>query len=160
MAGSGSLVFKTRVLAQAHPLSPEAHRYVNRVVARERSTRPQEEMGDWAGNGLTIGYCLRRIEEVEVLGVGSETGTLEVNRVDELTSGVASAMRSSAFQANYLLAEETIVSTLDDLIRGEIERRLDHLKETVSEETWGELEEYIAWWVIKGYALRVVETDT
>lgn len=158
MSDQDSLVFKARALAQAHPLSPSAERYVNQIVARERTTQPQAEIGIWAGNGLTVGYCLRRIEEVEVTGERMEHTDLEFDRADSLASEVAGAIRTEAPDGTFLLAEAKVVETLDDLIAGEIDRRLDHWKGTVSADTWAELEEYIAWWVVKGYALRVAET--
>lgn len=158
MSDQDSLVFKARALAQAHPLSPSAERYVNQVVARERITQPQAEIGTWAGSGLTVGYCLRRIEEVEGTGDRLDPRALDFTEADARASEVAASIRTQAPDGTFLMTEETIVETLDDLIAGEIDRRLDHWKGTVSAETWGELEEYIAWWVVKGYALRIAET--
>lgn len=160
MPDQDSLVFKARALAQAHPLSPSAERYVNRVVARERTTQPQAEIGIWAGNGLTVGYCLRRIEEVEVTGERMDATDLVFDVADARASDVAASIRTDAPDGTFLMSEETIVRTLDELIAGEIDRRLDHWKGTVSTDTWAELEEYIAWWVVKGYALRIAETTT
>lgn len=153
-----SLVFKVRALAQAHPLSNGAHRYLNQLVARESDAQPQREIGAWAGYGLTVGYCLRRIEEVEILGSRSEASPLSFEEADRLSSRLTVEIRTAGADGRYLMSEDIVVTTLDDLIAGEIERRLDQWKGTVPKETWRELEEYIAWWVIKGYALRIVET--
>ena len=38
--------------------------------------------------------------------------------------------------------------------------RLDHWRESIDDKAWTEMEEYITWWVVKGYALRVAETMT
>ena len=149
--------FQARALAQAHPLSSSAHRYVNRIVARERASQPQPEMGLWAGNAITIGYCLRKLEEVESSGTPHEITALEFDDADSIASRIASQIRTSEPDV-FLLDSDSIVDSLDELIAGEIDRRLDHWKGTVNSETWAELEEYIAWWVIKGYALRVAES--
>lgn len=158
MAQGQSLVFRARALAQAHPFSSGAQRYVNRIVARERASQPQAEIGIWAGNGLIAGYCLRRIEEVDVQGERSDTNDLDFDELDAEATRIGEAIRTDSPDDLFLLNEATVIETLDDLIHGEIDRRLDHWKGTVADETWRELEDYIAWWVIKGYALRVAET--
>jgi hypothetical protein len=53
--------------------------------------------------------------------------------------------------------EEKVIEALDRIIAGEIDRRLSHWEDTIDPQTWEELENYIAWWVIKGYAMRVAE---
>lgn len=153
-----SMVFRVRALAQAHPFSSSASRYVNRVVARERTTQPQAEIGMWAGNSLMVGYCLRKLEEVAVSGAPADDHPFTFEEADKHASKTAAAIRTTGAESLFLMPEGDVISTLDELIEGEIDRRLDHWKGTVAEETWKELEEYIAWWVIKGYALRVVET--
>jgi hypothetical protein len=149
--------FKARALAQAHPLSSSAHRYVNAIVARERIEQPQAEIGIWAGNALTIGYCLRKLEEVESGGSPHEINALEFDDADSMATRIATDIRTSEPDL-FLLDPKSVVQSLDELIAGEIDRRLDHWKGTVTDETWAELEEYIAWWVIKGYSLRVAES--
>lgn len=153
-----SLVFKVRALAQAHPFSPGASRYLNKVVARERTTQPQAEIGMWAGNGLTVGYCLRKIEEVETAGVLDEVHPSDFEVTDRTASDIAAAIRTTGAEHLFMMPEDEVIATLDELIAGEIDRRLDHWRGTVTDETWKELEDYIAWWVVKGYALRIVET--
>lgn len=151
-----SRTFRARALAQAHPLSPGASRYLNETVARERLSQPQAEIGIWAGYALTAGYCLRRVEEVEALGEVRTPVNDEL--LEQRAADIAARIRTSVTEGIHLLPEADIVADLDDLIAGEIERRLDHWRDTVSPETWRELEEYIAWWTIKGYALRIAET--
>lgn len=151
-----SLVFKARALAQAHPFTISGQRYLDSIIARERSTQPRPEIGEWAGHALTAGYCLRRVEEVAVLGKQASVEELDLVKADRQSTEVAVKVRTTG--AGYLLSEDEVVATLDKLIGGEIERRLADLKGTLGAETWTELEDYIAWWVIKGYALRVAET--
>jgi hypothetical protein len=56
--------------------------------------------------------------------------------------------------------DESIIAALDRIIGSEVDRRLDHWRESIDDKAWEELEEYITWWVVKGYALRVAETTT
>jgi hypothetical protein len=159
MVGSERVVFRVRALIQAHPLSSQAHRYVNAIVAQEGASQPQPEIGEWAGYALTTGYCLRRFEEVEILGLRRDvTRELSHDEMDDEAGKLATDIRTSGARGVHLFPEEDVVVALDALIAGEIERRLDQWRDTVSAEAWHGLEEYIAWWVVKGYAVRVVET--
>lgn len=154
-----SLTFKVRALVQAHPLSSAAHRYVNQIVERERRERSPSEIGVWAGYALTTGYSLRRLEEVEVIGERlAADESLSFEQLDASASELAGAIRTSGAEHHHLLPESVVVGALDDLIGGEIDRRLDALKGQIGEEAMGDLEEYIAWWLVKGYALRIAET--
>jgi len=153
-----SRTFRARALAQAHPLSPGANRYVNDVIARERESQPQPEIGMWAGYALTNGYCLRRVEEAEMLDDPPQPKTGDSQALEQRATDIAGRIRTSGAERLHLTSEADIVADLDDLIAGEIERRLDDWRDAVSAETWHQLEEYIAWWTIKGYALRIAET--
>lgn len=158
------LVFRARALAQAHPLSPLANRFVKRVVAQERASQPLPEAAVWASGALVDGYCLRRIEE-DVDGTRAElrewpiVGGLDpLDDLEEASSRVALALRKGPSDASsYLHDEERTITALDRLVASAVDRRLDHLRDEVDSEAWVELGEYLAWWVVKGYALRVVE---
>lgn len=152
------LLFRTRALAQAHPFTPAAYRFVTAVVERERRRQPVEEMGVWAGHALTAGYCLRCVEEAD--DVGWEPPALPAGPEDlgQLADRIAVAIRTDGAESYLCYPPERVVSALDALIAGEVERRLGGLADLVDDETWEELEEYLAWWTIKGYALRVAET--
>ncbi|MBW3562827.1 MAG: hypothetical protein KY437_10065 [Actinobacteria bacterium] len=152
------IIFRTRALAQTHPFSPRAYRYMNRIVARERTDQPAPEIGIWAGHALTAGYCLRRVEESETAGeVAAGAGALLPDDLDEAATHIAAAIRTDGADPYLLYPEERVVTALDRLIAGEVERRLAHWAGTVDESTWTELEEYLAWWTVKGYALRVAD---
>lgn len=157
------LVFRTRALAQTHPLSRLATRFVSDTARRESASQPEEEFGVWAGYCLTNGYCLRKVEEVETNGAYSElVGESEHWDSGDLRDSLAeivSQIRITGTSDIYLLDEATIIETLDRLIEGEIDRRLDPFKGDVSATTWQDLEQYLAWWVLAGYALRCTETS-
>jgi hypothetical protein len=38
-----------------------------------------------------------------------------------------------------------------------VSNRLDHWREAVDDAAWRELEEYVTWWLVQGYAVRVAE---
>lgn len=151
------LIFRTRALGQAHPFSKRAYAYVNRTVARQRLDQPIPELGIWAGHALTNGYCLRRVEEDEMGRVlGPEAGWLS-DDLDEAATRLTALLRTDGAESYLLWPEERVTAALDRLIEGEVERRLTHWAGTINDEAWAEIAEYIAWWVVKGYALRVVE---
>ena len=155
--GIDELLFRARALGQAHPLSPRAYRYVNEIVARERTSQPVPEIGTWAGHALTAGYCLRRVEEDDT-GRRTDVAPEPLPQdLDEAATRIAERLRTDGAEPYVLYPEPYVVEALDRLIAGEIGRRLAHWEGTIEEEAWRELEEYIAWWTVKGYALRVAE---
>lgn len=157
-------VVRARALAQTHPFTPRSYRYVNAVVARERDARPSPEMGLWAGQAIMVGYCLRRVEEQDGGGPGALTADPEAvaalpASLDDAASHVAWLLRTEGAEPYLLSPEGPLVETLDRLIEGEVERRLGDWGEgeRLDDDMKSELEEYLAWWTIKGYALRVVD---
>lgn len=150
-------VVRANALAQTHPFSEAAYRYVNEMIARERTTQPVEEVGAWAGHALTAGYCLRRIEEdragrrVDVRSHGLPTD------LDHAVRRVAGLIRTEGADPYLLDDEAVVVDLLDRMIASEVHRRVDHWRDQLGDDSYEELADYLAWWVIKGYALRVVE---
>ena len=157
--GDGGLVFEARALAQSHPLTPLAKRYIDQAIAEQRLSQPVPEIGIWAGYALTNGYCLRRLEENSAgLVLGPAEGVdPELQDLDGEAERVAADLRTGDASRHILGDEEETIGALDRIIGGEVERRLDHWRDSVDEKAWEELEEYIAWWAVKGYALRVAE---
>lgn len=152
------IIVRARALAQTHPFSPRAYRYLNHIVARERTEQPVPDIGIWAGHALTVGYCLRRVEESQT-GRRPDPGSAASlpDDLDQAATRVAAAIRTEGADPYLLLPEEQVVAALDRMIAGEVDRRLSHWTGTVDEDSWRELEEYLAWWVIKGYGLRVAD---
>ncbi len=154
------LTYRARALAQTHPLTKLAGRYIERAVGEQRTSQPIPEIGIWAGGALIDGYCLRRVEEDDAgLTLGAvETGPPELDRLEEAASRVAAEVRTGA--GDYLLGDDVrTVAALDRLVHSQVDRRLEHWRDSVDEKGWAELEEYLTWWVVKGYALRVAEAD-
>ncbi len=159
----GDLVFRSRALAQSHPLTALAKRFVDRAIAEQRTAQPIPEISTWADSAFIAGYCVRRVEEVDaglVLEPQDASADPDLNELDEAASRIAAEIRAENWERYRLGDPERTVSALDHIIYTDVQRRLDHWRDEVDDKAWGELEEYITWWVVKGYALRVAETVT
>ncbi|MDP8937271.1 MAG: hypothetical protein M3O23_06035 [Actinomycetota bacterium] len=156
------LSYRARALAQAHPLTPLAKRYIDQAVEEQRSSQPMAEIGMWAGAALLSGYCLRRVEETEA-GLDltpTEERQPELEQLDEASAEIAADLRSEDAAKHLLSDDDRVIDALDRIIASEVSRRLDNWKDDVDQTAWAELEEYLTWYVVKGYALRVAETVT
>jgi len=157
------LSYQARALAQAHPLTPLARRYLDRAVAQQRVSQPVPEIGIWAGAALLVGYCLRCVEEnvadVRLATAGDDAALPDLDELEEVATQVAAELRSDE-GSRHLLGDDTVIDALDRIISSEVNNRLDHWRDTIDDKAWGEMEEYLTWWVVKGYALRVAETMT
>jgi hypothetical protein len=160
--GAEELAYRARALAQAHPLTPLAKRYLDHAMAVQRTSQPVPEIGVWAGASLLCGYCLRRVEEDQVglqLAAVEEGENLpDHEELDEVAGQIAAELRTDDAGGLFLAPDpDAVIDALDRIIFSEVRNRLDHWKESIDEKAWEELEEYITWWVVKGYALRVAE---
>ena len=152
------LCFAARALAQTHPMTEASHRYRQECLERERGRQPVTELADWAATALLVGYCLRRSEEQRVhdgafaaaAPVGDE---IDLDRVTALSE----SLRLGDPGRVSLLPAEVTIAALDRIIGTELDKRREHLREQLDDASWSELEDYIAWWVIHGYALRASE---
>lgn len=155
-----SLIFRTRALGQTHPFTPRAYRYLNARVMHERKAQPAEELGIWAGNAITVGYCLRCVEEQDTGQVIDTPPEPLPDDFDAAASHIAQLIRTEGADPYLLYPEEQVIDALDHLIMGELERRLGTLDAVVegrAGENSDDITEYLAWWVIKGYALRIAD---
>jgi hypothetical protein len=160
-SGIADMTFRARALAQANPLSGPAKRFVDHAVAVQRTSQPLPEIGIWAGAALINGYCLRRVEEDEA-GIHPEPvpGPEDLDALEEEATAIAADLRGGDPAPHLLAGPDRIFPALDRIIASEVDRRLDHWRDSIDEHAWAELEEYITWWVVKGYALRIAETTT
>lgn len=159
------LAYKSRALAQSHPLTRLAKTFVDRCADAEREAQPLPEIGTWVAAALVTGYCLRRVEENEaglVLAAtdGADAGDVDLDLLDQEAARIGADLRTEGAPQQVLGDEEAVISALDRIIASEVDRRLGNWKENVDKEAWAELETYITWWVVKGYALRVAEMAT
>ncbi len=152
MAGedAAALAFRARALAQAHALSATAQRLVNRAVAEEARTQPRQELGAWAGAAFTQGYCLRRVQE--------DGDTIVADGDDDEALDRAAGVIGAELRSGTGMGDEETVAALDLLVGSQVEHRLEPWREELDDDTRAELEQYLTWWVVKGYGLRVAET--
>ncbi len=139
-----------------------AKRFADRAAAQEQKAQPLALVADWAMAALTAGYCLRRVEENESGLTLSEGNLPGLDELDRHSQRVALDLRGTAASDEqvFLLDEELVVAALDRIITSEVSRRQDNVRDGVDDDAWAEFEEYLAWWVVKGYALRVAEAAT
>ncbi len=153
------LVRQARTLAQAHPLTPLASQLINKAVAEQQSSQPIAEAGAWAGAAVVNGYCLRRVEENEagmVLQHRTEAD-VDVERLDREADRIAAQLRDADATPPFLFDDGAVLAALDRLIDTEVSRRMENLRHAIDDAASGELEEYLTWWTVKGYALRAAE---
>lgn len=99
----------------------------------------------------------------ELAGAESALGAVvESSRAgpDDLAAAVAAvaeSLRAGEAGRVTLLDPDVTVSALDRVIATELDKRQEHLREQLDDQEWSELEDYIAWWTVHGYALRAVE---
>jgi len=156
------LARQARTLAQAHPLSPLATEFVNRSVTEQTASQPAPEIGTWAGACLTNGYCLRRVEENRaglVLQVQPGTGA-DIDALGAEAARIAADLRTPGSAAPFLIDEDEVVGALDRIIFSEVSRRLDNLRSAIDQAAANEIEEFLTWWTVQGYALRAAEQSS
>lgn len=146
---------------------------LRRAEEQQANTEPAETEGDQleSGSGETggapAGADSVRAEDAgvkpEPVGAGSEPagGELVGAGSDDLSGAIAAAaesLRAGEAEQVTLLDPAVVVSALDRVIATELDKRQEHLREQLDDAEWSELEDYIAWWTVHGYALRAVES--
>lgn len=109
------------------------------VRAEDAGVGP-EPAGNWA-------------EPAEVEPAGAGAGDLS-----GAIAAAAESLRTGEAERVTLLDPAVVVSALDRVIATELDKRQEHLREQLDDAEWSELEDYIAWWTVHGYALRAMES--
>lgn len=158
-AEADDLARQARTLAQAHPLTPLAADFVNRAVTEQTESQPSPEIGTWASACLLNGYCLRRVEENAAgLVLQAQTGAdISLDQLGDDATRIAAELRTGGSGGPFLIDDDHVVEALDRIIFSEIARRLDNLRTALDEAACHEIEEFLTWWTVEGYALRVAE---
>jgi hydrogenase maturation protease len=186
---SEQLAYRARALAQAHPLSPLAERYLSRLLAVARASDPRPEVAGWGAVAFRLGYSVFRVAEADrgvvggavprspatAAGTGGPEGLLE--RVEGRVRLVAAELRSAAgggptarapgpglagpgLPADADVAVGDVLGALELVVGSEVAKRAEQWPEPLDESVLDELGEHLAWWVVEGYALGVVEAAT
>ena len=163
MKDAEQMAFSARALAQTHPFTELAKRLYESTMEEERKAQPGD-FSIWAGAALTKGYCVRRVEEDEVGMVltGARPDELpESAEVDAASVPIIKALQTPNAPLDFLLSEQDqMVEVLDRIIGSEVRNRLDNAPTNLSSRGRMELEDYLTYWVIRGYALRTAELAT
>lgn len=155
------LCFRARALAQTHPLTPAAFRYRQECFERERASQPNVEAADWAATAFVVGYCLRRSEEQLAGAVATEMSVDDASHAQfaEAAHQVSWHLRLGDPEAVCLLPASVVVEALDALVASELDKRVEHMREQLSDDAWDELATYLTWWLVHGYSLRAGEIN-
>jgi len=132
-----------------------------------------EPVGAVSDGGEPVGSERARAAGVELAGAGPDGGEpvgseragaagagLAGAGPDDLALAIAAAaesLRAGKAERVTLLDPDATISALDRVIATELDKRREHLREQLDDQEWSELEDYIAWWTVHGYALRAVE---
>ena len=159
MAGDAAeRAYKARALAQAHPLTPLAQRSRSKAVAQEEIDQPMTELARWAGEALLKGYCLRKVEEQDAgVGAGAFDEETDIEVVETRASEIAADLRTGDTGPHLLGEADLTFGALDRIITSELSNRAQNYRESVDDAGWRQFEEYLAWWTVRGYALRAAE---
>ncbi len=156
------LCFAARALAQSHPMTETARLHRQACFEQQRAQQPLPEFADWATTALDVGYCLRRVEEdLTSTAVPSVAPAAEFGPgLAAEAARVADRLRRGDPGQVTLLAPDTTVAALDRLIATELDKRAENVRDQLDDSDWHDLEAYLAWWVVHGYAVRATEFVT
>ena len=160
------LTFRARALAQAHALTPSATTYRRWRIDRDADAHPMPELSEWAATAFLTGYCLRCVEQ-SYAAPRRTVAAPEGRAPDEpLSDDLLETWERQAVRVAHAVASQRgatlldpalMASALDEIIGREVEKRNEHVRETLSDDDWTDFERFIAWWVLHGYAIRTVE---
>jgi hypothetical protein len=158
------VAYQARALAQSDPFTLLGRKILQEAMEKERKDLPGN-VSVWANSAFTKGYCVRRVEEDdaghEFVAAPAES-LPEPDEVNEAADTIATALRSDTddLHEHLLGDEDRLLDTLDQIIGSEVRNRLDNVSSTLSSRARIELEDYITYWVVRGYAVRVAELAT
>lgn len=159
------MAYRARALAQSEVFSPLARNLVMDEMTTEREAQPGN-FAIWASAAYTKGYCVRKVEEDDIglaFDVPPDDGMPERAEVVAATERIALALRSEEADIDeYLISDpDRLFEVLDQVIGSEVRNRLDTVgSQNMSSRARAELEDYITFWVVRGYALRAAEAAT
>jgi hypothetical protein len=158
------MAFRSRALAQSEVFTSLARSMVNDEMAAEREAQPGN-FAIWANAAFTKGYCVRNVEEDDVGLAFVTTPPDEMPdraEVEAMAKKIFIALRSDDADIDpYLISQEDrLFDVLDQIIGSEVRNRLDNVDSNMSSRARQELEDYITFWVVRGYAVRAAEQLT
>ncbi|MGH9223558.1 MAG: hypothetical protein ACRD2W_07170 [Acidimicrobiales bacterium] len=157
------MAYRSRALAQTEPFTELARRLLNQWMQAERDAQPGN-FAIWANAAFTKGYCIRKVEEDDSALAFTTTPDGELPPTEQVvtaTDEILTALRSDDGDiASVLIADQDrLFDVLDQVIGSEVRNRTENAG-TISSRARVELEDYITYWVVRGYALRAAEQAT
>ena len=159
------LAFRARALAQAHALTSRATAYRTWRLRRDEASHPVPELSSWAATAFLTGYCVRRVEESMCVddrsGVQDRPSGADWELAWEYAAATAAASLVDPSTATPVtrLGRAVVVGALDAVIGREVDKRNEHVREHLSPLDWSQFGAFVAWWVMHGYAIGVVEFE-
>jgi hypothetical protein len=157
------MAFRSRALAQSEPFTELARRLLNTAMEKERAAQPGN-FAVWANAAFTKGYCVRRVEEDDsglAFTITPPDAMPPVEEVEATTDRIVIGLRSDGADLHeHLIADEDrLFDVLDQIVGSEVRVRTENAG-AINSQARVELEDYLAYWVVKGYALRAAEHAT
>ncbi|MEW6153036.1 MAG: hypothetical protein AB1673_03465 [Actinomycetota bacterium] len=157
------MAYRARALAQSEPFTELARRLLNEAMTKEREAQPGN-FAVWANAAFTKGYCVRKVEEDDVelaFTTTPDDAMPPTEKVVAVTDELVAALRSEDSDlGDHLISDEgRLFDVLDQVIGSEVNVRTDNAG-TLSSRARVELEDYLTYWVVRGYALRAAEAAT
>ena len=163
LLAADQMAYRARALAQSDPFTALARKSMDRAMEAERTAQPGN-FAIWASAAFTKGYCVRRVEEEDegVTYAASPDDPPDVDDLDAKTAEIATALRSDddALRPYMISDEERLLDVLDQVIGSEVRNRLENTNQVLTSPARAELEDYLTYWVVRGYALRAAELAT
>jgi len=164
LLAADEMAYRARALAQSDPFTLMARRSMDRAIDEERKAQPGN-FAIWATAAFTKGYCVRRVEEEDegVTYAASPEDTLpDLDALDAKTTEIVTALRGDddALHQYLISDEERLLDVLDQVIGSEVRNRLENTNKVLTSPARAELEDYLTYWVVRGYALRAAELAT
>jgi hypothetical protein len=164
LLAADQMAYQARALAQSDPFTALSRRSMDRAIEAERQAQPGN-FAIWATAAFTKGYCVRRVEEEDtgVTYVAVDADALpDLDEVDAKTAEIVTALRTDDDSLHgYLISdEERLLDVLDQVIGSEVRNRIENSNASLNSTARAELEDYLTYWVVRGYALRAAELAT
>ena len=168
LLAADQLAYQARALAQSDPFTPLARRSMDRAIEEERKAQPGN-FAIWATAAFTKGYCVRRVEEEDegiTYAAAPPDALPELDELDAKITEIMTVLRTDDEAADaalheYLVSDEDrLLDVLDQVIASEVRNRLENTNQTLTSPARAELEDFITYWVVRGYALRAAELAT
>lgn len=162
------VAYQARALAQTDPWTRAARRHIDRAVATHAGEKQEfpKEFLQWAVAAALKGYSVRVVEEDDA---GYKLSAAEDGPDDsELATKVGQVIEviragedgEVTLEAVLLGDEDRTLEALDRVVTSELSTRYNNMSATPNLAQRSEFEEWMAHWVVQGYALRVAELMT